>query len=30
MEVRGKLYELLAHCIPPTAVLKVREALIVK
>ena len=24
--VRGKLYELLAHCIPPTTILKVRIA----
>ena len=24
MEVRGKFYELLSHCIPPTVILKVR------
>ena len=24
MDVRGKLYELLSHCIPPHVVLKVR------
>lgn len=27
MEVRGKFYELLSHCIPPTVILKVRLAL---
>ena len=26
MEVRGKFYELLSHCIPPTVILKVRES----
>ena len=26
LEVRGKVYELLSHCIPPTVVLKVSEA----
>ena len=25
MEVRGKFYELLSHCIPPTVILKVRH-----
>lgn len=25
MDVRGKLYELLSHCIPPHVVLKVRD-----
>ncbi len=24
LEIRGKVYELLSHCIPPTVVLKVR------
>ena len=27
MEVRGKFYELLSHCIPPTVILKVRSSL---
>lgn len=27
MEVRGKFYELLSHCIPPTVILKVRYLL---
>ena len=27
MEVRGKLYELLSHCIPPTIILKVCKSL---
>jgi replication factor C subunit 3/5 len=26
LEVRGKVYELLSHCIPPTVVLKVSQA----
>lgn len=26
MEVRGKFYELLSHCIPPTVILKVRRS----
>ena len=25
LEVRGKFYELLSHCIPPTIILKVRH-----
>jgi len=28
LEVRGKVYELLSHCIPPTVVLKVSRALV--
>lgn len=28
MEVRGKFYELLSHCIPPTVVLKVRQQIL--
>jgi replication factor C subunit 3/5 len=27
LEVRGKVYELLSHCIPPTVVLKVSQAM---
>lgn len=27
MEVRGKLYELLSHCIPPTIIIKVGSPL---
>lgn len=31
LEVRGKIYELLSHCIPPTIVLKtITEALLLK
>ena len=26
LEVRGKFYELLSHCIPPTVILKVRHS----
>lgn len=28
LAVRGKLYELMAHCIPPVVILKVRPALL--
>ena len=28
MEVRGKFYELLSHCIPPTVILKVGQGVI--
>jgi replication factor C subunit 3/5 len=30
MEVRGKFYELLSHCIPPTVILKVSQTYVLK
>ena len=29
LEVRGKIYELLSHCIPPTVIMKVRWRLVI-
>lgn len=30
LEIRGKIYELLSHCIPPTIIMKVRKTFLAR